>query len=233
MQVSLVDLWMQMGALARAVVALLATMSLVSLATAAERWLVLRRAGRASQAFLASWRPRLAEVGVSRAAAVAAEYPASPLARVVAAGSAVLTADLPAEVRREAYDREVRRVVLTAGAGLRRGLGTLATVGATAPFVGLLGTVLGIVNAFGQLAAVGQGGVGQVSAGIAEALVTTAFGIGVAIPAVWLFNHLTQRTRALAVETECAAEELAVAALGEMTQAPSVRARTVGLVGAA
>jgi biopolymer transport protein ExbB/biopolymer transport protein TolQ len=227
MQVSLVDLWAQMGALARAVVALLTVMSLVSLATAAERWLVLRRAAHASAQFLAAWRARRTEAGVAHAAEVAAAHPASPIARVVAAGSAVLAAGLPRDVRREAYDREVRRVALAAGSALRRGLGTLATVGATAPFVGLLGTVLGIVNAFAQLATSNQGGVGQVSSGIAEALVTTAFGIGVAIPAVWLYNHLTQQTRALVVEMECAAEELAVAALGESAEAtphPRIRA---------
>jgi biopolymer transport protein ExbB len=122
---------------------------------------------------------------------------------------------------REAYDRTARRAILAAGSEMRRGLSVLATVGSTAPFVGLVGTVVGIVNAFQQIAATGQGGVGQVSAGIAEALVTTAFGIGVAIPAVWLFNHLTQWISRLLVEMECAAEELAVAALGERGRAAS------------
>jgi biopolymer transport protein ExbB/TolQ len=89
--------------------------------------------------------------------------------------------------------------------------------------VGLVGTVLGIVNAFGQLAAAG-GGVGQVSAGIAEALVTTAVGIGVAIPAVWLYNVLTQRARAMTVEMQCVGEELAVAALGETGRPAAARA---------
>ena len=229
MQMSLVDLWAQMGLCARGIVALLSAMSLVSLATATERWLVLRRATRASVRFLAAWRVHRAEAGVAPAAAIAAAHRESPLARMVAAGSAILAADLPADVRREAYDREVRRVALGAGAALRRGLGALATVGSTAPFVGLLGTVLGIVNAFQQLAATtGQRGVGQVSSGIAEALVTTAFGIGVAIPAVWLFNHLTQQTRGLVVEMECVAEELAVAALGEAARPSDLRARMSG-----
>lgn len=126
---------------------------------------------------------------------------------------AVLTAPIGPDARREAYDRSVRRTIIATGSSLRRGLSVLATVGATAPFVGLVGTVLGIVNAFQQLATSEAGGVGRVSAGIAEALVTTAFGIGVAIPAVWLFNAITQRISRVLVEIEVRAQDLAIAQL--------------------
>jgi biopolymer transport protein ExbB/TolQ len=114
---------------------------------------------------------------------------------------------------REAFDRLVRRHLLETGASLRRHLGLLATIGSTAPFVGLVGTVIGVVNAFGELAAGGQPGLGTVSGGIAEALVTTAIGIAVAIPAVWFFNALTQRIGRLLIELECRAQALAVATL--------------------
>jgi len=134
-------------------------------------------------------------------------------ARLVPQWQSVLSAPIAAEERREAYDRTVRQSLLSTGDGLRRGLGILATVGSTAPFVGLVGTVAGIINAFEQLATAQGGGIGMVSSGIAEALVTTAFGIGVAIPAVWLFNYLTQRIASLLVELECRAQELAVATL--------------------
>jgi biopolymer transport protein ExbB/TolQ len=107
----------------------------------------------------------------------------------------------------------MRREIVAAGSTVRKGLGLLATVGSTAPFVGLFGTVVGIVNAFQSMAASGQGGLGVVSRGIAEALVTTALGIGVAIPVVWLFNFLTQRITRLLNELECVTEELAVVAL--------------------
>jgi biopolymer transport protein ExbB len=127
----------------------------------------------------------------------------------------VLAQDASPEVRREVYERTVRRSLLTTGSALRRGHGILATVGSTAPFVGLVGTVIGIVHAFEHIAAAGQGGVGEVSAGIAEALITTAVGIGVAIPAVWLLNYLTQRTKRLLVEMEVRAEEVAIETLGE------------------
>ena len=129
--------------------------------------------------------------------------------------------------RSQQLTRVLRDALHLALAKLQYGQVLLATVGSTAPFVGLVGTVVGIVNAFQQIAATGQGGVGQVSAGIAEALVTTAFGIGVAIPAVWLFNHLTQWITRLLVEMECAAEELAVAALGEHGRAASPSAARV------
>jgi biopolymer transport protein ExbB/TolQ len=219
MQFTLIQLWTVMGATAKGVVVLLALMSLVSLASAAERWLVLSRATRESSRFLRAWRERIAKQGYAGAAHDGDRYPHSHLAHLIAAGTAVLRADLAPDARREAYDRTIRRSVLAAASTMRRGLPILATVGSTAPFVGLVGTVIGIVNAFQQLATSSQGGVGQVSAGIAEALVTTALGIGVAIPAIWLFNYFTQWTARSLTELECAAEELAVAALGE--QRPS------------
>ncbi|MHB0948431.1 MAG: MotA/TolQ/ExbB proton channel family protein, partial [Gemmatimonadaceae bacterium] len=82
-------------------------------------------------------------------------------------------------------ERAIERNMLIEVTSLKRGLAVLATVGATAPFVGLLGTTMGIVNAFTGMAASGSGGLASIGAGIAEALITTAFGLLVAIPAVW------------------------------------------------
>jgi biopolymer transport protein ExbB/biopolymer transport protein TolQ len=196
---------------------ILAVMSLVSLTVAAEKWLTLRRAVRESARFLQAWRETLAQQGYSSAAKIAEKYPHSHAAHVVAAGTQVLTRASDSPTRLEAYDRTVRRVVVATGAAVKKGLGLLATVGSTAPFVGLFGTVVGIVNAFQQMAISGQGGLGTVSAGIAEALVATALGIAVAIPSVWLFNYLTQQVMQLMSEMECVAEELAVAALSHAT----------------
>ena len=83
---------------------------------------------------------------------------------------------------------------------LKRGLGFLATIGSTAPFIGLFGTVVGIINAFRNIAATGSGGMSVVSGGIAEALVSTALGIFVAIPAVVAFNHFTGKIETFHVE---------------------------------
>ena len=126
----------------------------------------------------------------------------------------VLDSGMPHEIAERAYDRTMRRLLLATAAHLRRGLSFLATVGSTAPFIGLFGTVIGIVNAFEQMAATGQGGLAVVAGGIAEALITTALGILAAIPALWFFNTITAGVIALTTELECAAEELAVAALG-------------------
>jgi len=91
---------------------------------------------------------------------------------------------------------------------LKRGLGFLATIGSIAPFIGLFGTVVGIINAFRGIAATGSGGMAAVSGGIAEALVATALGIFVAIPAVVAFNHFTGRLETFHVEMNRASSQL-------------------------
>ena len=183
MHVSFSELWMAMGPLAKMIVGLLLVMSLAAVATAVERAITVRATRNALVGLEPEW-------------------------------TAVLACGLGRPETREAYDRLVRRNLLETGATLRHRLGLLATIGSTAPFVGLVGTVLGIVNAFGAMAANGgQAGLGTVSAGIAEALVTTAIGIAVAIPAVWCFNALTQRIGRVLVELECRAQTLAVATL--------------------
>jgi biopolymer transport protein ExbB/TolQ len=209
MELSLIELWRATGPLARGVVVLLGGMSLASGAVAADKWRRLRRAERASHAFLDAWRAAERSVGTPE---LAARFPDSPVATLVGlvADGTGLVADRD---RAEIHDRTVRRFVLTTGSDLKRGLSTVATVGSTAPFVGLFGTVIGIVNAFHEIGETGRGGIATVSTGIAEALVTTAFGIMVAIPAVWIFNALSQQIGRLLVAVEAAGEEAATAAL--------------------
>ena len=108
----------------------------------------------------------------------------------------------------EAARRAIERTSLITTADFKRGTGGLATIGATAPFVGLFGTVVGIINAFKGMALTGSGGIGAVSAGIAEALVTTALGLFVAIPAVWLYNYLSQKIERFQVEMSNSSSEL-------------------------
>jgi biopolymer transport protein ExbB len=215
MHLSMTELWFAMGPVGRAVIVLLAAMSAMSLAVAIERLRKLVRITRESQAFLAAWRHALRDGDVATAAGEAPRFPRSYVAHLVAECSSVVGADVarsPAAL--EMLDRTARRVIVAARVDARQGLSVLATVGSTAPFVGLFGTVVGIVSAFHMMGVSGQGGLGTVSAGIAEALVATALGILVAIPALWLFNHLTQRIQRLLAELECVAEELAVAVLG-------------------
>ena len=215
MQFSLTELWIVMGPLAKSVVLLLAGMSLLSFTVAVEKWLSLRRAAKESTAFLTAWRETPGHRDSAVATEIARRYSSSHVAHIVATGAQVLQGTADVALRFMAYDRAVRQIVLATRTSFRKGLGLLATVGSTAPFVGLFGTVVGIVNAFQRMAVTGQGGLGTVSAGIAEALVTTALGIFVAIPAVWLFNALTQQISVLTTEMECAAEELAVITLSD------------------
>ncbi|MEO6028967.1 MAG: MotA/TolQ/ExbB proton channel family protein [Candidatus Binatia bacterium] len=220
MELSMLELWSATGPLARGVVVLLGGMSVVAGAIVTEKWLRLRRAEQESDEFLSAWRQADADAASVRV--IAERFPASPVAGLVRAVTSAANAD--DTHRAEVHDRVVRRFVLTTGSQLRRGLSTVATVGSTAPFVGLFGTVIGIVNAFHEIGATGRGGIATVSTGIAEALVTTAFGIIVAIPAVWLFNALSQRIGRLLVTVESAGEELAVVRL----VAPTPRAQDGG-----
>ncbi len=106
---------------------------------------------------------------------------------------------------------------------MKRGLGFLATIGSTAPFIGLFGTVVGIINAFRGIAAKGAGGLAAVSGGIAEALVATALGIFVAIPAVVAFNQFTGKLETFQVEMDRASSQL----VNYLFKVPEVMVREV------
>jgi biopolymer transport protein ExbB/biopolymer transport protein TolQ len=104
--------------------------------------------------------------------------------------------------------RAIQRATALTANDLKKGIPALATIGATAPFVGLLGTVVGVISAFQGIAATGAGGLGAVSGGISEALVETALGLVVAIPAVWMYNYFTGRLEYFNVEMDNSSSEL-------------------------
>ncbi len=198
------EMWQHMGLPALIVAGVLATMGFASLLVFVERMLLFTRAKSQRLRFLQAVAEDLAAGRFERAAEVAQSYPGSPVARVI--GAALQThihalrhhgAGSLSPV--EKTQRHMERYIEQLGAELRRGFAVLSAVGSTAPFVGLLGTVLGIITAFQGIAESGSGGLSGVSAGIAEALVETALGLVVAIPAVLAFNFLT--TRANAEET--------------------------------
>lgn len=199
-----------------AVVAVLVLLSVWSFSIAVERALTLWRARRQSIAFARALesRPECGQDDWLRGAVTTAgEYTQSHLARVVVAGLVAYQqksarGTLPPEAVIEAAGRAVERSSLVTLTRLRRGLGTLATIATIAPFVGLFGTVVGIMHCFRDIAAHGPGGFATVSQGIAEALVTTALGILVAIPAAWMFNAFTERIERLRVEMESSSAEL-------------------------
>ena len=210
MQFTLVELWGHMGLFAKGIVVVLFIMSIGSLVVAAERFIVLRRSNGESKAFAGRMSTVLADGDLDAAADTKLGSDVGHLGRVIKAGlGAYKTAppgdnDLTFESVARALDRQSAREVQT----LRKGSGLLATVGSTAPFVGLLGTVMGIVNAFQSMAASGSGGLGTVSAGIAEALITTAFGLFVAVPAVWAYNYFAGKVEGFNVEMDNSSSEL-------------------------
>jgi biopolymer transport protein TolQ len=199
MQFTLSDLWAHMGLFARLVVMVLAVMSLSSLVVMAERMVVFRKTRRDSRNFAAKMGAILSKGDLNTAANTNLGKDVGHLGRVINSGLTafkVTRGEQQVESVARALERQAQREVQS----LKRGLGLLATVGSTAPFVGLLGTTMGIVNAFQLMAAAGSGGLGTISAGIAEALVTTAFGLLVAIPAVMAYNFLQGWVDARAVD---------------------------------
>jgi biopolymer transport protein ExbB/biopolymer transport protein TolQ len=108
----------------------------------------------------------------------------------------------------DASKRALDRAEAIVRAELKRGVSGLATIGSTAPFVGLFGTVVGIINAFKGISTEKSTGLGAVAGGISEALVTTAIGLFVAIPAVVVFNYFTNKIEAFDVEMGNSSSEL-------------------------
>ena len=206
-------LWESMGLIAKVVVVILAILSIYSLAVSVERVIVFSKARRQSLAFAKLVTEHLKQDRPQAAIDAAKKFPGSHLAKVVSAGLLAFqyeseTSPLHNDEVVEAASRAVERATLLTTAEFRRGIGSLATIATTAPFIGLFGTVVGIINAFRGMAATGSGGIGAVSAGIAEALVTTALGLFVAIPAAWMFNYFTNKLDRLNVEMANSSSEL-------------------------
>jgi biopolymer transport protein ExbB len=212
MNLSLMGLWTQMGAFAKGIVLILAIMSIWSLTIMIQKWWTIRRAQAETKRFAPEFSQFLEEDNLTEAIKLAEGYKRSHVARVLGNAlsevkplimdGSVTVADI------NSAERAVEREMLMTIVDLKRGLGVLATVGATAPFVGLLGTTMGIVNAFTGMAASGSGGLSAISAGIAEALITTAFGLMVAIPAVWMFNYFSTKIDNLTAEMTYTSKEM-------------------------
>lgn len=215
MSFSLIDMYQTMGPTAKFIVLVMALMSVYSLSVMIERFLTYRKAKKQSRAYAPKVAKLLKDGKVQEAIKISSgkEVRNSHLAKVLLAGLQEYeyqkeTGGGTRDDMMEAAHRAIERATALNLTDLKRGLSGLATIGATAPFVGLLGTVIGIINAFRGMALTGSGGIGAISAGIAEALVTTAVGLFVAIPAVWAFNYLTTRVESFTVEMDNSASEL-------------------------
>jgi len=206
------SLWGQMGWMAKTVVIVLFIMSAWSIGVMIDRLIAFSGARKQSRQFAPSVAGALREGKLDEAVKIADRYKKSHLAKVVVAGlqefrAHQLSSEIPGE-EIEASKRALERAEAIVHAELKRGISSLATIGSTAPFVGLFGTVVGIMHAFGSIAQEKSTGLGAVAGGIAEALVTTAFGLFVAIPAVWMFNYFTSKIEAFDVEMGNSSSEL-------------------------
>jgi biopolymer transport protein ExbB/biopolymer transport protein TolQ len=199
-----------MGLVARLIVIALGTMSLVSLGLTGERVLFFRKSRADSMQYANSVERLLAEGRLYEVAQLRAGSTGGYLGRVIEAGLRVFVRSHGAgreyvlESVGRALERQAQREIQT----LKRGQSVVATISSTAPFVGLLGTVMGIVTAFQSMASTGSGGLGAVSGGISEALITTAIGLVVAIPAVFSFNYMQSWVDARAVDLSESSNEL-------------------------
>jgi len=207
-----VSLWKQMGWLARFVVIVLFIMSAWSIGVMIDRWIAFNAARKQSRAFAPAVAGALREGKIDEAIRIAERNKKSHLAKVVTAGLMEFRAhgansNISGE-QIEASKRALERAEAITHAELKRGLGGLATIGSTAPFVGLFGTVAGILNAFKEISAQKATGLSAVAGGISEALVTTAIGLFVAIPAVMMFNYFTNKVEAFDVEMDNSSSEL-------------------------
>jgi biopolymer transport protein ExbB/TolQ len=211
MNLDLIRIWTDMGGLVRLVVIVLSIQGLASLTVAVDRIVLIYLARKRSKKFAIAAMPLLE-------ARKHAEL--SELARKEGGHLAVLMArgidtyeknrargekhDKSVQLARRALERRHEEL----GTELNRGLSILASTGSTAPFVGLLGTVLGIINAFHAIAESGSGGLGTIGAAIGEALVVTGYGLIIAIPTVLLFNWLSGRVAQYEMGLSNAAGEL-------------------------
>ncbi len=212
---SLLGMWASMNWVAKGVVAVLALMSIWSLTIAIERLWRFQHAKRQSLQVALAVTPLLKQHKLEEAIKLNTDvrFKHSHLARVLRAGLTEFQYET-SQTLPEDFDlvasaqRAIERETLMTTAEMKKGLGNLATISTTAPFVGLFGTVAGIIHAFQGMAITGSGGLGAVSAGIAEALVTTAFGLFVAIPAVWLYNYFLNKVDRFSVEMSNSSSQL-------------------------
>lgn len=207
-------MWAQMGPIPKAVVFVLLFMSIYSIAVGVERIIVYSKAKKQSNILLRLISKLWQEGKIEESIKVSSDkkFKNSHLAKVLVAGLNELEfqEDEKASYHEkvESAKRAIERATIKGLVEFRRGLNGLATIGSTGPFVGLFGTVFGVITAFQGMATAGSAGIGAVAAGIAEALITTGFGIIVAVIAVMFFNFLLNKVDIFTGEMANASSEL-------------------------
>ncbi|MDH3626381.1 MAG: MotA/TolQ/ExbB proton channel family protein [Acidobacteriota bacterium] len=206
------DMFSSIGFVGLLVLGCLLLLSLYSFAVILDKYRRFNAGVRQSIVFSAEFNRHLQDGKLQEAANSAKRHEQSPVARVVSAGVQELIASRNSvegsEMQLELVTRALDRSAITTLSDMKKGLGALATIGSTAPFIGLFGTVVGIIHAFDGIAESGSGGIAAVSGGISEALVATAFGILVATPAVMAFNYFTGSLERVQIEMHTRSAEL-------------------------
>ncbi len=220
---------------AKTVVVILLVMSMYAIGIVLERFLTFRRGRLRSLGYIAALQPLVIPGGrLGDALPLEQQWKDAPAARVIGPGIADFLRGMEAigpsgadpidvELLVHEVSRSMERAKKREVSSLQRGLPVLATISSSAPFVGLFGTVFGIITAFQQMADPakgGGGGLASVSAGISEALLTTAVGLAVAIATVWFYNFFVTRLDQFAAIIDDTAGEMADRLL------QSTRART-------
>jgi len=208
MDFTLAGLWHQMGPVAKTVVVVLVAMSIYAIGIAFDRWWTFRKSYRQSLGYITALQPLVAKPGqLGEALGLEKNWKDAPVGRIIGPAIADYLGALESLGKKAQDPVEAELLIHHLGrimdrrrkrelAALQKGLSVLATIASSAPFVGLFGTVFGIITAFQQMAdpAKGAGGsLASVSGGIAEALLTTAVGLVVAIVSVWLYNYFVAR----------------------------------------
>ena len=207
---SFMEMWQASGPTAKSTLIVLAIMSAWSIGVMIDRYLAFNAARKQSREFAPLVAGCLQEGKIGEAIDVSEQNQKSHLAKVVIAGLQEYQAAgsvASAEVI-ESSKRALDRAIAITNSELKRGVAGLATIGSTAPFVGLFGTVVGIINAFQGMSTAKTTGLSAVAGGISEALIATALGLFVAIPAIWMFNYFNGKMEAFGVEMDNSSSEL-------------------------
>jgi biopolymer transport protein ExbB len=236
MDFSIYHMWTQMGVTAKAVVVLLLIMSVYSIGVAVDRFIALRKGRSQSLGYVGVLQRTVSTPGhLPDVVGLEEKWKGSPVARVIGSGvnefvRGVKGLDAKAadadEVEQmvDVVSRSMDRAKVRELSNMKRGLSALATISSSAPFVGLFGTVFGIITAFqkmGDPSSGGGGGLATVSAGISEALLTTAVGLAVAIVSVWFYNYFTDSIEQLTIDVDETAGEMLETMLREAKSANS------------
>ncbi len=202
------ELWAATGTPVRIVIVVMIIMAIWCMYVAIERTLALRKARRQSRTLAQALAGPLSSGDGPGALSIISrdEFKNAYLGHMLKVGLTEFI-DRPDKHGIDSAERGIERVSITEGASLRKGLNILATTGSTSPFVGLVGTIFGIINAFQMMGEAGGGDLQAISSGIAEALITTAIGIAVAIVGVWLFNYFTARIEDITNDIQVSIQE--------------------------